>query len=159
MTNWYEDLPAPRSSPPSLTVDDLSGRIQIEVAGKDFIVVDVRRTDIEVRNIAARLTPGRLWLRDISGNQPSRADLPSDATWDCSCPEDVGVGLSQLILVYRPSFFTARVAPDGVHDAQRGIRMHSMLSRSLDLERMYSREESRLFKSSILNCLCKFRAF
>lgn len=46
---WYADLPAPRSIPGSITRENLLSWLEEgKVAGKDFVLVDVRRTDFEV---------------------------------------------------------------------------------------------------------------
>jgi hypothetical protein len=54
---WFDHLPQPVSQPVYLSVDELHERMTSKVAGKDFIVVDVRRTDIEVG--------GSAWLSDL----------------------------------------------------------------------------------------------
>jgi hypothetical protein len=49
---WFDHLPQPVSQPVQMSVDELHERMTSKVAGKDFIVVDVRRTDIEVGDLA-----------------------------------------------------------------------------------------------------------
>lgn len=48
---WHDSLPAPQSTPPSLAPAELAAKIQNELPGKDYIVVDVRRTDMEVSEV------------------------------------------------------------------------------------------------------------
>jgi len=48
--SWTEGLPEPRSSPRGISADELAEIIknEVKVIGKDYIVVDVRRTDFEM---------------------------------------------------------------------------------------------------------------
>ncbi len=50
-SKWFDHLPVPISTPAEMSVVELHQRMEKEVVGKDFLVVDVRRTDIEVRSI------------------------------------------------------------------------------------------------------------
>jgi len=47
---WYSNFPDPRSKPRSMTDDEIAALVRDpeKRAGKDYIVVDVRRTDFEV---------------------------------------------------------------------------------------------------------------
>jgi hypothetical protein len=49
--NWHDVLPQPVSKPDRISVEELHALVgdESKVAGKDFVVVDVRRSDIEVR--------------------------------------------------------------------------------------------------------------
>lgn len=49
MSKWFDHLPAPVSQPPSITAEELHGLLASGPPGRDVIVVDVRRADIEVR--------------------------------------------------------------------------------------------------------------
>ncbi|KAJ9091721.1 hypothetical protein QFC21_007116 [Naganishia friedmannii] len=44
---WFDHLPQPVNQPVHMSIEGLHERLTSKVAGKDFIVVDVRRTDIE----------------------------------------------------------------------------------------------------------------
>ena len=47
--NFFDRFPAPTASVPKMTVDELAGLMASSlVAGKDYVVVDVRRMDLEV---------------------------------------------------------------------------------------------------------------
>ena len=50
-SNWYDSLPTPTSTPARISVEDVHAMMadQVKVAGRDFVIVDVRRNDIEVR--------------------------------------------------------------------------------------------------------------
>ncbi len=50
-SKWFDHLPTPVSRPAEMRVVELHERMGKEVVGKDFLVVDVRRTDIEVRAV------------------------------------------------------------------------------------------------------------
>ncbi|GHJ89542.1 hypothetical protein NliqN6_5944 [Naganishia liquefaciens] len=43
---WFDHLPQPVSQPAHMSIHELHERMTSKVAGKEFIVVDVRRTDI-----------------------------------------------------------------------------------------------------------------
>ncbi|KAI5453592.1 hypothetical protein NCC49_005416 [Naganishia albida] len=46
--NFFDRFPAPTASVPKMTVDELAGLMASSlVAGKDYVVVDVRRMDLE----------------------------------------------------------------------------------------------------------------
>ena len=45
---WAATLPVPQSSPPTIDPEELAELIRTKQGGKDFLVVDVRRTDFEV---------------------------------------------------------------------------------------------------------------
>ena len=47
---WYSHFPSPRSKPESITHDAVAKLIQDpeKIAGEDYIIVDVRRTDFDV---------------------------------------------------------------------------------------------------------------
>lgn len=47
--SWSVGLPEPVSSPPGISNEVVAVLIKTKESGKDFIVVDVRRTDFEVR--------------------------------------------------------------------------------------------------------------
>ena len=47
-TNWHDAFPEPRSAPSSISVEELTVLLRTKTIGKDFVVVDVRRTDFEV---------------------------------------------------------------------------------------------------------------
>lgn len=47
--SWSVGLPEPKSSPPGISNEAVADLIKTKESGKDFIVVDVRRTDFEVR--------------------------------------------------------------------------------------------------------------
>jgi hypothetical protein len=48
-TPWHAHLPAPKAQPRSITPADLKALQEAsKVAGVDYVVVDVRRTDIDV---------------------------------------------------------------------------------------------------------------
>jgi hypothetical protein len=46
---WFDHLPKPVSKPAEMSVVELHERMRGGECGKDFVVVDVRRTDIEVK--------------------------------------------------------------------------------------------------------------
>ena len=48
---WHAKYPAPRSTPGSILRDDVLAMLKNPdlVAGKDYVLVDVRRNDFEVR--------------------------------------------------------------------------------------------------------------
>jgi len=47
---WYSHFPSPRSKPRSITNDEVAKLIRNpdKKVGKDYIVIDVRRTDFDV---------------------------------------------------------------------------------------------------------------
>ena len=45
---WALSFPEPRSRPPSMSLDALHELITTKVAATDFIIVDVRRSDVDV---------------------------------------------------------------------------------------------------------------
>lgn len=49
-TPWYTNFPTPRSSARALTDEEVATlmRDPAKKAGKDYVIVDVRRTDFEV---------------------------------------------------------------------------------------------------------------
>lgn len=48
-TNFFDRFPAPKATVARLTVDELLQLTRSDkVAGRDYVVVDVRRTDLEV---------------------------------------------------------------------------------------------------------------
>jgi hypothetical protein len=48
--NFFDRFPKPVSKPGSITVDELAALMHVEgeVAGRTYVVVDVRRMDLEV---------------------------------------------------------------------------------------------------------------
>lgn len=46
---WYSVYPTPAFDTPRITAAELADLIKTKVAGVDYIVVDVRRTDFEAR--------------------------------------------------------------------------------------------------------------
>ena len=48
ITPWTDAFPKPRSVPAAVSDEELAELIKTKQAGKDYIVVDVRRTDFEV---------------------------------------------------------------------------------------------------------------
>jgi len=48
---WALSFPQPRSHPPNISIDGLHELITTKVPAVDFIIVDVRRTDVDVRTI------------------------------------------------------------------------------------------------------------
>lgn len=47
--NFFDRFPVPTASVAKMTVDELAGLMaSSQVAGKDYVVVDVRRMDLEV---------------------------------------------------------------------------------------------------------------
>lgn len=52
--DWYDAFPKPRSTPPSINPDELAVLLKTKTVGKDFVVVDVRRTDFEVGFVGTR---------------------------------------------------------------------------------------------------------
>lgn len=59
--NWYDKFPTPQSTPGKITAEELHSKL-ISVKtndegvplGKDFLVVDVRRTDLDVSLISTK---------------------------------------------------------------------------------------------------------
>jgi len=47
VANWHDAFPQPCSAPPVIAADELAVLLKTKTAGKDFVVVDVRRTDFE----------------------------------------------------------------------------------------------------------------
>ena len=47
---WAATFPVPQSNPPTIDPEELAELIRTKQGGKDFLVVDVRRTDFEVTN-------------------------------------------------------------------------------------------------------------
>jgi hypothetical protein len=48
-TNFFDRFPAPKATVARLTVDELAELTTSDkIAGRDYVVVDVRRTDLEV---------------------------------------------------------------------------------------------------------------
>ena len=47
--SWSAGLPEPKSSPPGVSHEELVQLVRTKTAGKDYIVVDVRRDDFKVR--------------------------------------------------------------------------------------------------------------
>jgi hypothetical protein len=60
---WHASLPQPVSRPKNITAEELKALITKEgaVSGRDYIVVDVRRTDFEVRCSLYPLNGPNLW--------------------------------------------------------------------------------------------------
>ncbi len=52
---WATSLPRPKSYPAHIEASDLAELIHTKEAGKDFLVVDVRRNDWEVRHLPLAL--------------------------------------------------------------------------------------------------------
>lgn len=48
--SWSVGLPEPKSSPPGISNEVVADLIKTKESGKDFIIVDTRRTDFEVRS-------------------------------------------------------------------------------------------------------------
>ncbi len=48
---WFGHLPSPVSKPPGMTVNELHDRLANQSIGRDILVVDVRRGDIEVSTV------------------------------------------------------------------------------------------------------------
>lgn len=49
--SWSEGLPEPRSVPSGISNEEVANLLKSpKVAGKDYIIVDLRRTDFEVRS-------------------------------------------------------------------------------------------------------------
>jgi hypothetical protein len=47
--NFFDRFPAPTAAVARMTVDELAGLMaSSQVAGKDYVVIDVRRMDLEV---------------------------------------------------------------------------------------------------------------
>lgn len=46
--SWRAHLPTPKSSPGDISVEELAQLIDTAKLGEDYIIVDVRRTDIDV---------------------------------------------------------------------------------------------------------------
>jgi arsenical-resistance protein 2 len=56
---WWEAFPAPRAACPEITADDLMKKfdeLDIEPKPRDFLLVDVRRTDWEVSEYNAYIS-------------------------------------------------------------------------------------------------------
>jgi hypothetical protein len=51
---WALSFPEPRSHPPNISPDELHELVTTKAPVVDFIVVDVRRTDVDVRPIFKR---------------------------------------------------------------------------------------------------------
>ncbi len=92
---WFEALPAPKSSPQRISCTELHELMVGKQAGIDYVVVDVRRADIEVceeflRHTAeaSRLMPARLSgtprLRASQRDQPPGPDTLPDSR-GCPC--------------------------------------------------------------------------
>lgn len=56
-SQWYNNFPEPRSSPRSMTDVEVAALITnpAKSAGKDYIVIDVRRTDFGVSTLSKPL--------------------------------------------------------------------------------------------------------
>ena len=46
---WYAAYPAPKSQPAGMTREAVLGMMKDSVAGKDYVLVDLRRADHDVR--------------------------------------------------------------------------------------------------------------
>jgi hypothetical protein len=83
---WYESLPKPKSSPAIITVDDLHSLLQH--SANRVVVIDVRRTDIEVSRspghlyCIANVCSGHVLLNAPISNQSTSTDVLPDS----SCP-------------------------------------------------------------------------
>jgi len=79
---WWDKYPKPRSSPKSLDVDELHSLLR-GTASNRIIVIDVRRTDIEVGIIyrcghEGGLSAGTSAIHDPKRHQPAGSDILSD---------------------------------------------------------------------------------
>ena len=61
--NWALSFPEPCSRPPSMSLDALYELITTKAAATDFIIVDVRRTDVDVCVNSRR---GPWFLRELT---------------------------------------------------------------------------------------------
>lgn len=69
---WHANFPVGKSNPPEISAAELAA---LTGPGKEYIVVDVRRTDIDVSNLVSEnILPFRL-----DSEYPGRLELPSDA--------------------------------------------------------------------------------
>ena len=57
---WHSAFPTPSFDSKRITAAELAAIMKEKVAGKDYIIVDVRRVDFEVRRPGARKTSSRL---------------------------------------------------------------------------------------------------
>ncbi|KDQ16682.1 hypothetical protein BOTBODRAFT_53780 [Botryobasidium botryosum FD-172 SS1] len=74
---WYEALPAPRSQPPHITPDALAELIRTKEARKDYIVVDVRRTDFEHGYVKGAINlPAQSFNQALPGLVPILSNIP-----------------------------------------------------------------------------------
>jgi len=74
---WYELLPAPRSQPPPITQEALAELIRTKEAGKDYVVVDVRRTDFEHGYVKGAINlPAHSFNQTLPGLVPILSNIP-----------------------------------------------------------------------------------
>jgi hypothetical protein len=59
---WALSFPQPRSHPPNISTDGLHELVATKAPAVDFIIVDVRRTDVDVRTVQD------LWCRIVPYN-------------------------------------------------------------------------------------------
>jgi hypothetical protein len=69
---WAVPFPEPRATPSKISVDDLLAIMKTGTAGVDYVVVDVRRTDIEVRIVLLSLFFKPIHLNRHSGLDKGR---------------------------------------------------------------------------------------
>jgi hypothetical protein len=64
---WYSDLPTPTANPADISVSELRALMDDPglVAGRDYIVVDVRRTDLDVSEAMPCLREWRYTGTDV----------------------------------------------------------------------------------------------
>lgn len=79
--SWFAHLPSPVSKPAGLSIDELHAFLEKEKAGQlkggvDWIVVDVRRTDIEVSSSGGREGGGEAMSSTSSFAYTDSTSLP-----------------------------------------------------------------------------------
>ncbi|KAG8934933.1 hypothetical protein FRC02_008915 [Tulasnella sp. 418] len=70
---WHAVFPAPRSTPAYATAADLASMVRNLTAGKDYVIVDVRRADFEV------FASCRIFAVHLSSNLSASRTLSSKA--------------------------------------------------------------------------------
>ncbi|KAI0312890.1 hypothetical protein OF83DRAFT_600739 [Amylostereum chailletii] len=73
---WAASFPQPRTVPPKISTDELVELMQTQKAGVDFVVVDVRRTDIEALIKGAINIPAQTFYQTLPTLLPILSRIP-----------------------------------------------------------------------------------
>ncbi|KAI0041387.1 Rhodanese-like protein [Auriscalpium vulgare] len=73
---WATGLPPPRATPPKISTEQLVEMMKTQTAGVDYVVVDVRRTDIEALIKGAINLPAQTFYQTLPTLLPILSRIP-----------------------------------------------------------------------------------